>query len=57
MKKDFCDICGNEIQPGDLHRLAITRIGEKEIPSIKPMDICVFCKEKIAALLNKDNLK
>jgi len=52
MKKDFCDICEAEIREGDLHLLSITRLGEKEAPSIKSLEICVYCKEKIVDALN-----
>ena len=58
MNKDFCDICGAEIHEGDLHLLSITRMSEKETPSIKSLEMCVYCKEKIVDVLNnKDFLK
>jgi hypothetical protein len=48
MTKDFCDLCGNEVTPGDLHKMTIVQDKDgKEIASMRPIEICVFCKEKI----------
>jgi hypothetical protein len=63
MRKDFCDLCGNEVVPGDLHKMTITQDKQgKEIVSMRPIEICVFCKEKIVTellptLSNKEKSK
>jgi hypothetical protein len=53
MRRIFCDKCGNEVSENDLHIVSIINRKEdgEEKPSIKEMEVCVFCKEKIAGFL------
>lgn len=47
MTKDFCDICGNEIErKQDLRLVAMTNMFNGQ-PAMPSKETCVFCSEKI----------
>lgn len=46
-----CDTCGKETPGKDMHIVKIDRVDNT--PSMKPLEICVFCKEKVVEALKK----
>lgn len=60
MVKYLCDICSKETQREDLCILRIdkerikTLTSESEfIPALTPLEICIFCKEKVVKFLSE----
>lgn len=49
---NVCDRCGRDgVDISDMHKIAITNIHTNK-PSVRGVEICVWCKEKIAGFIN-----
>lgn len=46
-----CDVCNKPIEESDLHIVEIhNKVTDK--PSMKPLDVCVWCKEDLIKYLS-----
>jgi len=50
--KYVCDWCNQDTSKEDMRVLHLVKPGEKEDkPDMQPQEICVFCKEKLLAVI------